>query len=126
MHSSSCAFAASTCARYHPPTTTRVPTTRASTPLRAAATPFAAIEEEVMSEEGPSVLVIGAGRVGTYLACKFANAGGRVILKGAKPAEAGSGTSDDGQCGTRNQSDTGVGVTHPHRVGTFTLSTHPW
>lgn len=37
---------------------------------------------------GPSALVIGAGRVGTYLACKFANAGGRVILKGSKPAEA--------------------------------------
>jgi len=35
---------------------------------------------------GPSVLVVGAGRVGTYLACKFAQAGGRVILKGSKPS----------------------------------------
>lgn len=34
---------------------------------------------------GPSVLVIGAGRVGTYLACKFAESGGDVVLKGTKP-----------------------------------------
>ena len=33
----------------------------------------------------PSVIVVGGGRVGTYLACKLRQAGGRVILKGAKP-----------------------------------------
>ena len=36
-------------------------------------------------DDGPTVLVVGAGRVGTYCACKLARAGvaGEVILKGS-------------------------------------------
>ena len=55
-------------------------------------------EEKSMSmsseTSGPSVLVVGAGRVGTYLACKFANAGGRVVLKGSKNPRNPSGQVD--------------------------------
>ena len=34
----------------------------------------------------PSIIVVGAGRVGTYLACKFAKAGNKVLLKGSQRA----------------------------------------
>ena len=47
--------------------------------VRAASTP----EDDMAS--GPSVLVVGGGRVGTYVACKFKSAGttGEVVLKGS-------------------------------------------
>ena len=49
---------------------------------------------------GTSALVVGAGRVGTYLACKIAHAGGRVILKGSKnPRNKGGNTHVDALCG---------------------------
>jgi len=40
----------------------------------------------------PTIVVVGAGRVGTYLACKLARAGGRVLLKGTAPSKAGAYT----------------------------------
>ena len=47
--------------------------------VRAASTP----EDDMAS--GPSVLVVGGGRVGTYVACTFKSAGttGEVVLKGS-------------------------------------------
>ena len=49
-----------------------------------------------MSAPTPTIVVVGAGRVGTYLACKLARAGGRVLLKGTAPAKDRPASRKDG------------------------------
>jgi 2-dehydropantoate 2-reductase len=60
--------------------------TRASR-LRVFAAAGGAMSSRDASPGPSSVLVVGAGRVGTYCACKFADAclGGEVVLKGSPP-----------------------------------------